>query len=158
MGLSALFAYRGDILMSRAARAANVPMIMSGSLLIRLKEVIAEYPDAWFQAYLPGEVGRIRALIVRVKKAGFKTLVITVDTPVAANREDNSRTGFSTPLKPSLRLALDGITHPRWLFGTFFRTIARHGMPRGLQCFCRSRDILFVISGKRTNNAIFHLF
>ncbi|WP_347557888.1 alpha-hydroxy acid oxidase [Robbsia sp. KACC 23696] len=129
MGLSALFAYRGDIVMARAARAANLPMIMSGSSLIRLEEVVKEHPDAWFQAYLPGEDSRITALMERVKRAGFKTLVITVDTPVVANRENNIRTGFSTPLKPSLRLALDGITHPSWLFGTFFRTIAKHGMP-----------------------------
>ncbi|MFL9957737.1 MULTISPECIES: alpha-hydroxy acid oxidase [Paraburkholderia] len=129
MGLSALFAYRGDLVMARAARAANVPMIMSGSSLIRLEEVVRENPDTWFQAYLPGEEARITALIERVKRADVKTLVVTVDTPVAANRENNIRTGFSTPLKPSLRLAFDGITHPAWLFRTFFKTIARHGMP-----------------------------
>jgi hypothetical protein len=39
------------------------------------------------------------------------------------------RAGFSTPLKPTLRLAWEGITHPRWLFGSFLRTIAQHGMP-----------------------------
>jgi L-lactate dehydrogenase (cytochrome) len=55
--------------------------------------------------------------------------VVTVDTPAAANRENNVRAGFSTPLRPSLRLAWDGVTHPRWLFGTLFKTLARHGMP-----------------------------
>jgi L-lactate dehydrogenase (cytochrome) len=39
------------------------------------------------------------------------------------------RTGFSTPLKPSLRLAWDGLTRPRWLAGTFMRTLLAHGMP-----------------------------
>jgi L-lactate dehydrogenase (cytochrome) len=68
-------------------------------------------------------------LIERVARAGFGTLVLTVDTPVAANRENNVRAGFSTPLRPSFRLAWDGITHPRWLLGTFARTILRHGMP-----------------------------
>jgi L-lactate dehydrogenase (cytochrome) len=52
-----------------------------------------------------------------------------VDVPVASNREHNVRAGFSTPLRPSLRLAWDGLSHPRWLFGTFLRTLARHGMP-----------------------------
>jgi L-lactate dehydrogenase (cytochrome) len=28
-----------------------------------------------------------------------------------------------------VRLAWDGLTHPHWLFGTFLRTLARHGMP-----------------------------
>ena len=129
MGLSALSAYRGDIALARAASDSNVPMIMSGSSLIRLEDVIAVAPQAWFQAYLPGDVAAIEALIDRVAAAGFKKLVLTVDTPTAANRENNVRTGFSTPLRPSLRLAMDGITHPRWLLGTFLRTIALHGMP-----------------------------
>ncbi|WP_322063294.1 alpha-hydroxy acid oxidase [Paraburkholderia sp. J63] len=129
MGISALSAYRGDIVLARAAKASAVPMIMSGSSLVRLEEVAAVNPDAWFQAYLPGEPEKIVALIERVKATAFRTLVITVDTPVAANRENNVRTGFSTPLRPSLRLAWDGITHPSWLFGTFLKTIVRHGMP-----------------------------
>lgn len=129
MGISALTAYRGDIVQARAAQAANVPCIMSGSSLIRLEEVMAEAPGTWFQAYLPGDESQITALIDRVAAARVETLVLTVDTPVSANRENNVRTGFSTPLKPSLALAVQGITHPRWLFGTFLRTIVKHGMP-----------------------------
>ncbi|HEY8101656.1 MAG TPA: alpha-hydroxy acid oxidase [Burkholderiaceae bacterium] len=129
MGISALSAYRGDIVLARAAQAANVPAILSATSLIPLEEVIAAAPDTWFQAYLPGDPNRIDALIERVANAGFKCLVITVDIPVAANRENNVKTGFSTPLKPNLRLAYDGITHPKWLFSTFLRTLVRHGMP-----------------------------
>jgi L-lactate dehydrogenase (cytochrome) len=129
MGISALYAYRGDIVLATAAAAANIPMIMSSSSLIRLEDVVKESKSAWFQAYLPGDVPDITALIDRVARAGFETLVITVDSQVAGNRENNIRTGFSTPLRPSLRLAWDGLTHPRWLFGTMLRTLLRHGMP-----------------------------
>jgi len=129
MGITALTAYRGDLALARAAARAGIPMIVSGASLIRLEDIIAVNPDAWFQAYLPGDPARTEALIERVAKAGYRTLVITVDTPVSANRENNVRAGFSTPLRPSLRLAWDGITHPRWLIGTFARTLARHGMP-----------------------------
>jgi L-lactate dehydrogenase (cytochrome) len=128
MGISALYAYRGDLVLAQAATAANIPMIMSGSSLIRLEDVAARH-DAWFQAYLPGDVDKIVGLIERVANAGFETLVITVDSQVAGNRENNVRAGFSTPLRPTLRLAWDGISHPRWLFGTFLRTLWRHGMP-----------------------------
>jgi len=55
--------------------------------------------------------------------------VVTVDIPVSANRENNVRTGFSTPLRPSLRLAWQGLTHPRWLFGVALRTLLAHGIP-----------------------------
>jgi len=129
MGISALSAYRGDIVLARAAQAAGIGAIMSGSSLIPLEAVHEAAPGTWFQAYLPGDPARIDALIERVARAGYRTLVLTVDIPVSANRENNVRTGFSTPLKPSLRLAWDGLTHPAWLAGTFLRTLARHGMP-----------------------------
>lgn len=129
MGISALSAYRGDRVLAQAAAAENVPMIMSGSSLIRLEEVVQANPEAWFQAYLPGDEPNMVALVERVKAAGFRTLVITLDSSIASNRENNIRAGFSTPLRPSLALAWQGITHPRWTLGTFLRTIAKHGMP-----------------------------
>lgn len=129
MGISALMAYRGDLVLAEAAEAAQIPMIMSGSSLIRLEDVGAASPNMWFQAYLPGDPDRIAGLVDRVAAAGIGTLVLTVDTAALANRENNIRAGFSTPLRPSLRLALDGITHPRWTIGTFLRTIAEHGLP-----------------------------
>lgn len=129
MGLAALTAYRGDVVLARAARAANIPAVLSGTSVIPLETVMEEVPGTWFQAYLPGDSERIAALLDRVARTGCDTLVVTVDIPVNANRENNIRAGFSTPLKPSLRLAWDGLTRPAWLFGTFLRTLARHGMP-----------------------------
>ncbi|CAB3668280.1 alpha-hydroxy acid oxidase [Achromobacter kerstersii] len=129
MGISALSAYRGDVVQARAAREANIPAILSGTSLIALEDVIQEAPGTWFQAYLPGDPAKIDALVERARRAGYETLVLTVDIPVSANRENNVRTGFSTPLKPSLRLAWDGLTRPRWLAGTFLRTLLAHGMP-----------------------------
>jgi L-lactate dehydrogenase (cytochrome) len=129
MGITALYAYRGDLVLAQAADAANILMIMSGSSLIRLEDVAQAGAGIWFQAYLPGDVPRITALIERVARSRFDTLVITVDSQVAGNRENNIRSGFSTPLRPTARLAWDGITRPRWLFGTFLRTLLQHGMP-----------------------------
>ncbi|RFB81739.1 alpha-hydroxy-acid oxidizing enzyme [Rhizobium leguminosarum bv. trifolii] len=129
MGISALMAYRGDIVLAAGAAQVGIPMIMSGSSLIRLEEVIAAAPATWFQAYLPGEPERIDALVDRVAAAGFNTLLLTVDTATLPNRENNIRAGFSTPLRPSLALAWQGVSHPQWTIGTFLRTIARHGIP-----------------------------
>ena len=129
IGISALYAYRGDIVLARAAKAANIPMILSSSSLIRMEDVKNEGQTEWFQAYLPGDIPRITALVERVKRTGFEILVITVDSQVAGNRENNVRAGFSTPLRPTARLAWDGVTHPRWLLGTFLRTLLKHGMP-----------------------------
>ncbi len=129
MGISALMAYRGDLVLAKAAQDAGIPMIMSGSSLIPLEEIVEAAPRSWFQAYLPGEPDRIDGLIDRVASAGYKTLVLTVDTAVLANRENNIRAGFSTPLRPSARLAWQGLSHPTWTIGTFARTILNHGIP-----------------------------
>jgi len=94
-----------------------------------MEEIRTACPRTWFQAYIPGEQKRIDALVDRVAAAGFETLVVTVDTQISANRENNVRTGFSTPLRPSLRLTWDGLVRPHWLINTWLRTILRHGMP-----------------------------
>jgi hypothetical protein len=138
MGISALTAYRGDLIQARAAALANVPMIMSGSSLIRMEEICTANPQAWFQMYVPGEPDKISALLERVANAGFRTLVLTADVPVSGNRENNLRAGFSTPLRPTLRLALDGATHPR----IAHVVAARHAALRKLAHGARRADSL----------------
>lgn len=129
VGISAMSAYRGDLVLAQAAQSQKIPAIMSGTSLIPMEEVAKAAPHTWFQAYLPGDESRIDGLIARIQAAGFATLVVTVDIPVWANRENNVRTGFSMPLRPSVRLAWDGLTRPRWLCGTLLKTWLRHGMP-----------------------------
>ncbi|CAG2158271.1 (S)-mandelate dehydrogenase [Cupriavidus yeoncheonensis] len=129
VGISAIAAYRGDVVLAQTAQEERIPAIMSGTSLIPMEAVHAAAPDTWFQAYLPGDATRRDALIERIDAAGFATLVLTVDIPVWANRENNVRTGFSLPLRPSLRLAFDGASRPRWLAGTFARTLLESGMP-----------------------------
>lgn len=130
MGLCALFAFDGDVAMARAAEAAGIPYVLSGASLTRMEAVARAAPTCgWFQAYIPGDTTHIEGLVERVKAAGFSTLVVTVDTATLANRENNVRVGFSTPLRPSLRLAWDGMTRPRWVLGTLGRTLLQRGMP-----------------------------
>ncbi|MFB9263645.1 alpha-hydroxy acid oxidase [Bradyrhizobium erythrophlei] len=129
MGSSALVAYRGDIVLAKAAAAANVPMILSASSLITLEEVRAANPQAWYQAYLAGVDARIEPLVDRVAAAGYDTFVVTADVPVPPNRENNIRNGFQVPLAITPRVAWDTVTHPDWLFNTWARTLFNHGMP-----------------------------
>ena len=129
MGSAALCAYRGDIVLARAAAAANVPMILSASSLITLEDVRRENTAAWYQAYLAGDAARIEPLVDRVAAAGYDTFVITADVPVAPNRENNIRNGFQVPLAITPRVAWDTISHPDWLFSTWARTLINYGMP-----------------------------
>lgn len=129
VGLSALYTYRGDLVLTRIARERGLPMVLSSSSLIPMEEIGRVNPDAWFQAYLPGDVEKIDALIERVLRAGFRTLVVTVDTPANPNPENYRRAGFRSPLQWSPQLVWQGIIHPRWTVGTFLRTVVRHGLP-----------------------------
>ncbi|HVG05743.1 MAG TPA: alpha-hydroxy acid oxidase [Burkholderiaceae bacterium] len=130
MGISALIAYQGDLVLARAAEAANIPMIVSSTALTRLEDVRAAAPrSTWFQAYLPGDAAKIEAMVHRVQAAGYRTLVLTVDVATLPSRENNIRVGFTMPLRPSVRLAWDGIVRPRWTIGTLLRTLLNRGMP-----------------------------
>jgi L-lactate dehydrogenase (cytochrome) len=80
-----------------------------------------------------------------------------VDVAVLSNRENNIRAGFSTPLRPSLRLAWDGITHPRWLFGNALRAIARHGMPHFENSFAERGAPILARNVERDFSARDHL-
>jgi L-lactate dehydrogenase (cytochrome) len=148
MAIAALTAYRGDLALAQAAQAASVPMVMSSSSLIPMEDVAAAAPDTWFQVYLPRDEGAAVSLVARVKQAGFRVLVITVDSAVVPNRENNLRNRFRTPVRPDWRFLWDGVTHPRWATSTFLRTLAQHGMPhfenggavRGLPLVARNAD------------------
>lgn len=130
MGGTSLAAFQGDLALATAAASRNVPMILSGASLTPLERVRAASPGhSWFQAYLPGDEQAITELVARVAKAGYDTLVLTVDIPVGANRENNVRNGYNAPLRPNLRLALQCLARPRWLVGTALRTYFTQGMP-----------------------------
>ncbi|MGH7043391.1 MAG: alpha-hydroxy acid oxidase [Acetobacteraceae bacterium] len=129
MGATSLIAFECERVLAEAAGAANIPFILSGASLMPLETILKCNPDAWFQAYIPGDRARIGPLVDRVARAGYRTLVVTVDVPVGGNRENNARNGFMLPLRPGPSLAWDGLTHPRWLAGNMLRTLLRRGMP-----------------------------
>ncbi|WP_246702436.1 alpha-hydroxy acid oxidase [Starkeya sp. ORNL1] len=129
MGSIALGAFECERVLAAGARNAGIPFMLSGAALMAMEKVIAANPEAWFQAYIPGDRPLVSRLIDRVERAGYGTLVVTADVAVNGNRENNIRNGFSMPLRPTPRLAWDGITHPRWLVHTLLRTLWRNGMP-----------------------------
>ena len=129
MGFSALAAFDGDVVLAKGARAAGSFAICSAASLTPLERVASDGGSRWFQSYIPGDRDRIAGLLDRVTRAGFDTLVVTADVPVAGNRENNARNGFDAPLKITPQLAWQGITHPRWVLGTLAREIAARGMP-----------------------------
>ena len=129
MGFSSLAAYDGDVALAKAARQAGSFAICSAATLTPLERVAAEGGSTWFQCYIPGDRARIEALLSRVAAAGYDTLVVTGDVPVASNRENNARNGFDAPFRITPKLVWQGMTHPRWTLGTLGREMRMRGMP-----------------------------
>jgi L-lactate dehydrogenase (cytochrome) len=151
MGMESLIGYRGDLMIARACAEKNIPFIQSGASLIRLEDIRAACDTAWFQAYLPVDFEDMRGLMDRVRNAGFKTLVITVDMTAGSNRENTARAGFSAPFRPSWRMFWDGATHPSWSIGNFIRTIVKDGMPH-FENLDAGRGAAIVSSGTRNTS------
>jgi len=131
MGMSSAVWFEGDLELARAGRDANIPFILSGAAFEPLEPVVAEAPDAWFQAYPSGDVEADAALVARVAAAGYKVLVVTVDTTVPPSREAAMRAGgLMVPVRPNLKLAVDTMLHPHWAWNTLGRTLRKRGIPR----------------------------
>jgi L-lactate dehydrogenase (cytochrome) len=131
MGMSGACWFEGDLELARAARDADIPFILSGASFEPLENVVADAPDAWFQAYPSGDPDSDAGLVARVAAAGYKVLVVTVDGPVPPSREAALRAGgLMVPVRPNLKLTVDTLLHPRWAWGTLGRTLRHGGVPR----------------------------
>lgn len=123
IGLAAMCRHRCDQILAQSARQAGIPFVLSGMSTQAMEEVAAMAPGFWYQGYLPGDPARIAPLMDRLERAGVTVFVITIDTPVPANRENNERAGFTAPFRPSWSLFVDGVLHPRWSWQVFARTL-----------------------------------
>lgn len=117
-GYAGVYRPGAELMLARAARAANIPIILSGSGVASV-EAVAEVAGAntWFQLYAAKSRATSLDLIRRSADCGLNTLVITVDIPVQALRYRDRRNGFSVPPRLTPRLIADVLTHPRWLLG-----------------------------------------
>jgi isopentenyl diphosphate isomerase/L-lactate dehydrogenase-like FMN-dependent dehydrogenase len=110
----------GDVAAARAAGAAGTVVSLSSLSGHSIAEVAAAATGpAWFQLYLLGGRAGAEQLVDRAQKAGYRALLVTVDTPVPGNRERDLRHGLSPPLRLDRRtivkMAPRVLPHPRWL-------------------------------------------
>jgi isopentenyl diphosphate isomerase/L-lactate dehydrogenase-like FMN-dependent dehydrogenase len=129
--LAGLVAHDGETKLARAASRVGIPVCISTQSVTTVETIRRGAPDAmlWFQLYVWRDRALTARLLERARTCGCETLIVTVDTPVAPNREYNKRNGFGIPLSPSLRSVIDVALHPRWLVGVLMRHLASEGMP-----------------------------
>ena len=131
-GAAGLYGHRADIALARAARDAHIPCVLSTASFDRLEDVAqaARGGTLWFQLYMSKDRDSAARLVQRAFDAGCEALVVTGDVAVIGNREYNRRNRFSVPFRLNPRVVLDGLLHPRWLFGVFLKTLLDSGVPR----------------------------
>ncbi|MFA5940665.1 MAG: L-lactate dehydrogenase [Sinimarinibacterium sp.] len=123
-GLAGLYARRGEVQAARAARVAGVPFCLSTVSVCSIEEVRAAV-DApfWFQLYVMRDRGYVAALMERARAAGCRTLVLTVDLPVLADRYRDVRNGLAGQATARIRaqFVLDMLSHAGWLWDVGLR-------------------------------------
>jgi L-lactate dehydrogenase (cytochrome) len=122
VGSSRLFYPRGEEVAARAAGVAGTGYILSTLSGCRLEDVRAStIAPAWYQLYVVGGQAVAMTGIERARLAGFNALVVTIDTPVAGNRERDTRNGTKElasrqPMK-MLPFLPQILARPGWLTG-----------------------------------------
>ncbi len=117
-GTAGLWRPGADAMLAQAAKAANIPFLLSGASTTSIEETTRLAPgNMWFQLYGTRDRTIAQRMIERVRDLGVTTLVVTVDVPVTPRRERNMRNGFSRPLRLRAGTLLDGLRRPAWLLG-----------------------------------------
>jgi len=108
-GFTRLMQTEGEIAGAHAAARAGIPFCLSTLGTCSIEDVKAANPHGrnWFQLYMWKDRDRSMALVERAASAGFDTLLVTVDVPVAGARLRDTRNGMSIPPTLTLRTVLD---------------------------------------------------
>ncbi|KRB86931.1 alpha-hydroxy-acid oxidizing enzyme [Sphingomonas sp. Root710] len=114
-GLTRMFHGQAELAVARAAARHGLLYSLStmGTTPIEALAAAFDGPKV-FQIYIFRDRGLTRELVARCKEAGFHGLTLTVDTPVAGNRERDRVSGFSLPPRLSLASLLSFALHPGW--------------------------------------------
>ena len=115
-GFTRMMQTEGEYAGATAARDAGIPYTLSTMGTRSIEDVAKIAPDGrnWFQLYMWKDRDRSMALVDRAKAAGFDTLVLTVDVPVAGARLRDVRNGMTIPPSLTSKTILNALPRPAW--------------------------------------------
>jgi len=120
VGLSGLYARRGEVQAARAAAAANVPFTLSTLSACSIDEVAKAAP-LWFQLYIVKDRGFVADMIARAKQAGCGALLLTVDLAVPGTRYRDHRAGLSGSMRGPVSRLGQVLRRPDWAWDVAVR-------------------------------------
>ena len=114
VGLTGMYARRGEVQAARAADKKGIPFTLSTVSVCPIEEVVPEIRrPMWFQLYVLKDRGFMKSVLERAQAAGVTTLIFTVDMPIPGARYRDAHSGMSGP-HAAMRRYLQALTHPRW--------------------------------------------
>ncbi|KSU59659.1 alpha-hydroxy-acid oxidizing enzyme [Gordonia sp. JH63] len=115
-GFTRMMQTEGEYAGARAAGRAGIPFSLSTMGTASIEDVRDANPHGrnWFQLYMWKDRERSMALVDRAAKAGYDTLLVTVDVPVAGARLRDKRNGMSIPPALTAKTVLNAIPRPQW--------------------------------------------
>jgi len=116
-GMTRLFHHDGETAVAKAAALAGTYYALSTVGSTRIEDVAkaCDGPKS-FQIYVMKDRSLTREFIQRCKDAKYDSLILTVDIPVAGNRERELRYGFSMPPKLNLAGIAGFALRPAWVY------------------------------------------
>jgi L-lactate dehydrogenase (cytochrome) len=117
-GFTRMMQTEGERAGARAAGRAGIPFALSTMGTTAIEDVRDANPHGrnWFQLYMWKDREKSMALVSRAEAAGFDTLLVTVDVPVAGARLRDKRNGFSIPPQLGVKTIVNAIPRPWWWF------------------------------------------
>lgn len=116
VGLTGMYARRGEVQAAKAAATKGIPFCLSTVSVCSIEEVSSQSSQSiWFQLYVLKDRGFMRNALERAQAAGVTTLVFTVDMPTPGARYRDAHSGMSGPFAASRRI-LQATTRPDWAF------------------------------------------
>jgi L-lactate dehydrogenase (cytochrome) len=123
VGMTGMYARRGEVQAARAARDAGTVACLSTMSICDVREVTAAAGPVWYQLYLLRDRAYMKVLLERVWSLGCRVLVFTVDVAVPGERLREHRQGLAGGLSAAgaVMRAFDGLAHPHWLWDVYLR-------------------------------------
>jgi L-lactate dehydrogenase (cytochrome) len=117
-GFTRMMQTEGEIAGASAAGQAGIPFALSTLGTTSIEDVKSANPHGrnWFQLYIWRDREASMALVDRAARAGFDTLLVTVDVPVAGARLRDVRNGMTIPPELTARTIVDAMWRPWWWF------------------------------------------
>jgi L-lactate dehydrogenase (cytochrome) len=107
----------GELAMARAAHEKKVIYACSTLASQTVEDIAQANPGPkWVQLYVWNDKEIVRTFLKRAKAAGFTGCILTVDMPVAGNRERDPRNHFAVPPTPNVKIARQVLSRPGWLW------------------------------------------